>query len=491
MYGRISLASIAVCCALASPASSATPVTTGPGTHPQVAVDATGAGYVTWIHSVAAASTFRYCKLPAAAKACTAPFSFADAQRDEDGGYPLLAPGGRVLLVEARGVAPNRVKLLWSSSDGGATFSGPTQIGTFAANGGNIAGRALYAPVGAIGLAAESIMTIGEIAATTAPFQATGTTAGTSPAVADLTPNVSADIALQGPALIAVLGDFVSVKSSIYIGPIPATLASLNAPASWSPPATIGPRSGANLETSLVSGPGGVYLGYAVPSATPGFADFVMRRAGGAGWGPPTVVAAKASKPDLHEDPSGRLHALWTDTAGLHYRYTTNAANTVWSAPQTIATGVSFGFPRLAVNADGKGWAVWGDGTNVQAVPLSKVVSTYSGATRPTTSSGFGGTYNLRVPKGCVSPGQRFRVTLTWKRQKRKGNLFVKVRRSDFYLGSRVLRRDTKAPYVHTYTVAVTQAPGSNITLRARAFIKVRRGTSPKKSIRATVRVCS
>ena len=184
--------------------------------------------------------------------------------------------------------------------------------------------------------------------------------------------NVSADIALQGPALIAVLGDFVSVKSSIYIGPIPATLASLNAPASWSPPATIGPRSGANLETSLVSGPGGVYLGYAVPSATPGFADFVMRRAGGAGWGPPTVVAAKASKPDLHEDPSGRLHALWTDTAGLHYRYTTNAANTVWSAPQTIATGVSFGFPRLAVNADGKGWAVWGDGTNVQAVPLSR-----------------------------------------------------------------------------------------------------------------------
>ena len=214
------------------------------------------------------------------------------------------------------------------------------------------------------------------------------------------------------------------MKASIYVGPIPGTLGSLNAPASWSPPQTIGPRSAANLETSLVSGPGGVYLGYAVDSAASGFADFVVRRAGGAGWGAPTTVAAKASKPDLHEDPAGRLHALWTDVAGLHYRYTTDAANTVWSAPQTIASGQAFGFPRLAVNADGKGWAVWANGTNVQAVPLSKVAPpapVYSGATRPTTTSGFGGTYNFRVPKGCVSPGQRFRVTLTSKRQKRKG----------------------------------------------------------------------
>jgi hypothetical protein len=90
-----------------------------------------------------------------------------------------------------------------------------------------------------------------------------------------------------------------------------------------------------------------------------------------------------------------------------------------------------------------------------------------------------------------VSAGQRFRVTLTWKRQKRKANLFVKVRRSDFYLGSRVVKADTRVPFVHTYSVRVTQEPGSTITLRARAFIKVKRGKSPKKSIRAKVRVCS
>jgi hypothetical protein len=241
-----------------------------------------------------------------------------------------------------------------------------------------------------------------------------------------------------------------------------------------------------------VSGAGGVYVGYEVDSpSAPGFADFVVRRAGGAGWGAPTVVAPKAAKPDLHEDPAGRLHALWTDTAGLHYRYTTDTANTVWSAPQTLVAGETFGFPRLAVNADGNGWAVWSDGTNVRGVPLSKAVQTYSGPNSNVKTSGSGATYTLGVPKGCVTPGQRFRVTLKWKRQKRKGNLFVKVRRADFYLGSKVLRVDTKVPYVHTYTVAVTQAPGSTITLRARAFIKVKHGTSPKKSIRAKVRVCS
>ena len=81
-------------------------------------------------------------------------------------------------------------------------------------------------------------------------------------------------------------------------------------------------------------------------------------------------------------------------------------------------------------------------------------------------------------------------MRLTWKRQKRKGNLFVKVRRADFYLGSRVIKVDTRVPFVHTYNVTVTQRPGSTIALRARAFIKVKRGKSPKKSIRAKVRVC-
>ena len=88
--------------------------------------------------------------------------------------------------------------------------------------------------------------------------------------------------------------------------------------------------------------------------------------------------------------------------------------------------------------------------------------------------------YTLGVPRDCVQPGQRFRVTLKWKRKKRKGSLFVKVNRTDFYLATKVVKKDTKVPYVHTYTVLVTQPRGSAINLRARAFIKVRRGKAPR-----------
>jgi hypothetical protein len=71
-------------------------------------------------------STLQYCKVPATATACTAPFSYADADQDVVGGYALLPGVGRVLLVDARGVSPTIRKLLWTSADGGASFGGPT-----------------------------------------------------------------------------------------------------------------------------------------------------------------------------------------------------------------------------------------------------------------------------------------------------------------------------------------------------------------------------
>ena len=57
------------------------------------------------------------------------------------------------------------------------------------------------------------------------------------------------------------------------------------------------------------------------------------------------------------------------------------------------------------------------------------------GATKTKTATVAGAKISFGVPKGCVNPGQTFTVTLTWKKQKRKGNRFVKVRRADFYIG--------------------------------------------------------
>src|SRR5205823_18917 len=165
-------------------------------------------------------------------------------------------------------------------------------------------------------------------------------------------------------------------------------------------PALVGPRSAANTETVLASGPSGIFLGYEV-DAPAGQANFVASGFNGTGWTSPTVIATQSVHPDLYEDAGGSLRAVWKDTAGL-----------------------------------------------------------------------------------------RFRVTLRWKRQRRKGNLFVKVRRTDFYLGAKRLKIDLRAPFLYTYRVLVTQPAGSTITVRARAFIKVKRGKSPKKSLRVKVGVC-
>ncbi len=83
-------------------------------------------------------------------------------------------------------------------------------------------------------------------------------------------------------------------------------------------------------------------------------------------------------------------------------------------------------------------------------------------------------------------------MRLTWKKQKKKGNVFVKVSRTDFYVGAKRSKIDRKAPFTQTLKRALASAkPGSSVTVRARAFIKVKKGKSPKKSIRATIKVCT
>jgi hypothetical protein len=482
----LTVLTLSTCCAvLALPSSAgAAVVAAGAGTTPRVAVDANGVGYLTWVET--GSSTLRYCRLPATATACTAPFSYADADQDVVGGYALLPGDGRVLLVDARGVSPSIRKLLWTSTDGGVSFGAPTLIAGMAVNGDNIGSGAAYVPAGTLGLAEPSVFTLGQLLGTSAPFQASGLGPGTATPTAELTPNVSASFSVDGATLIAVLSSFDQISWTRYAGPVPASPDTLNNAANWTPPAVIGPRAAAQLETRVVSGPGGIYVGYAIQAAA-GSDAFVIRRFDGAGWGAPTTIATNVDAPDLFEDPTGRLHAIWAGAGGLHYRSTTNTSNTAWDAPQTVATGDNFAFARLAVNAAGNGWATWAGNTGVKAIPLHGV---YSGPQSVVQTSGFGATYKLGIPKRCVAPGQRFRVTLSWRRQKRKGNLFVKVKRADFYLGTTRLRKDTSAPFVHTYDVRVTQRPGSTLRLRARAFIKVKHGTTPKKSIFAKVKVC-
>ena len=107
------------------------------------------------------------------------------------------------------------------------------------------------------------------------------------------------------------------------------------------------------------------------------------------------------------------------------------------------------------------------------------------------TASVPGAKISFGVPNSCVKAGSTFKVTLTWKKQKRKGNKFVKVRRADFYIGSKRVKIDKKAPFTQTLKVKAGTKAGSTITVKARAYVKVTKGKSPTKSISSKIKVCS
>ena len=104
-----------------------------------------------------------------------------------------------------------------------------------------------------------------------------------------------------------------------------------------------------------------------------------------------------------------------------------------------------------------------------------------------------GAKLTVSVPKACVPAGSTFKVTLSFKKIKKKGATFIKVFKTDFYIGTKIVKHDTKAPFAQRLTVKVGTKSGSKITVRARAFMKVRHpkhGKFPTKSIRTTVTVC-
>jgi hypothetical protein len=101
-----------------------------------VVTDTTGNGYVTWLHTAMPDDTTVFCKLPPGSTRCAHPITLALPPGDATSGTPgqpfavlagIGAPPGTVFVVENRYVANDTV--IWRSTDGGQTFSGPDDIG--------------------------------------------------------------------------------------------------------------------------------------------------------------------------------------------------------------------------------------------------------------------------------------------------------------------------------------------------------------------------
>ena len=82
-------------------------------------------------------------------------------------------------------------------------------------------------------------------------------------------------------------------------------------------------------------------------------------------------------------------------------------------------------------------------------------------------------------------------MRLGFKRAKKKGNVWIKPFRVDFSVAGKLVRKVTRAPFFATIKVRPQAAKGSFVEVRARAFIKVHHGKTPKKSMRVRIPVCT
>lgn len=507
--------------AAAGTAHAAAPFTAGSGLDPDVAVSAAGTGHVVW--TTPDPGQVGYCRVPAGAASCDVTTMLAfpgGASAHENGAFAFTPSATKVVVVAGcwacgGGGITDRV-FRWISLDGGASFGAATEI-TGASSFDLSSGHGAWLDD------ANLFLGVG------------GSKLRAMPPAADATVTHSSFFTNYGPdvarvpgtsTLVTAVNDLETVRYAVYSGP-GLTANALNAQANWSVPQDLPAPEGDNEASGLSAGPSGLYLHYRwfVPNDN----HVGLRRFDPAAktFGAPRYLEgddpiddAGADDPDTTVDGSGRVHAVWRslyDAGRLRYTVS-DPTGTTFTTPATLAKHEPFQHPRVAAGPDGHGFAVWtgigggsvrvvaldpqpesaatGGGAGTPPAPTTTPPSTpptpsrtpparrTAKATVPGASLAFG------VPAACVAPGRTFTVTLTWKKQRRKGNVFVKVRRADFFIGAKRVKIDTQAPFRQTLRVTASAKAGSTIGLRARAFIKVKRGTAPTKSLRTTIRVC-
>ena len=532
---RTTLAATAIALlSTAATAAAATPFTAGTGSDPDVAVTPNGTGFVAY--TIDSPHRVQICRVTRGTDACaaTTTLTFPNGASAQEAGEPqVFAVSDTKIVVTAAcwqcGTPADTTNRLWKfvSTDGGASFGAGTEIGRSASgndafNDGNaqadwredLDGGTLVSAKGGR-VAAYNTFTDTSTVTFASGIQyrpSVGRVPGTGRAVA-----VASDLGIIR----------FGYTTSALANP---TRAQLNSAANWTTGVQLSAAGVDAQEPSLAGGPSGLFVGYErlLPD------QFLVQKFNPATntFGPAIAIQgsnaidSSIQYPYLYQDPAGRLHGIWralTDPRRLRYTVSTDGGAS-FSTARSLVSGETVLDPQMAAASDGYGLVAYetvggttvrvvrldpftDDGTSGTTPPSTTPPGTttttpdplvvgypgplYPGPKRTVTTTVPGAELGLDVPKGCVRPGQKFRVTLRFRKQRRKGNLFVKVRRVDFSQGTKLKLRDRKAPFTYTFKVQASQKPGSSVTVRARAFIKVTRGKAPKKSIKTTVKVCA
>jgi hypothetical protein len=503
-------AALLVAAVASTPAAAAgpEPITIGTGVNPRATVTPNGTAHVVWSIPVRGSDSAAvgYCRLRPYAAACdrTQVLLFPKLGLAKSGGdVTIQADGDNALRIVsacygcAIGDAQEGIQR-WVSSDAGTTFTPEPALGGTPTNAGmGPDGITLGNGVYVTPADGDRIIARPGMPDTTAIDAAAGASFVHSPSIVQVPGQVK---------LVYATSDLFGIRTALYLG-TDFEAATLMNPGSWI--VDIGlpkPESGIR-EPRLTAGAAGVWLSYEqkvplddhvlIRRFDPVKNTFsVARTLEGPGDEDASLDGASSA-----QDAGGRLHVVWRSTLDDRYlRYTRSSAGgaSFQSPPATLARGEVFANPEVAAGPGGAGWAVWHgiSDSAIRALPFDAPAgssTTTGGGTDPTRVirvSVPGATVRFSVPSGCVRRGGTFRVRLSWKRVKKKNNVFVKITRTDFYVGTKVAKRDRKAPFVQTLKVPSTAVRGGSLSVRARAFIKVKRGKSPKKSIRATIKIC-
>ena len=352
-------------------ATAATPFQlTAVGGDAQVAVDGAGTGHFVWNEGKSGEpDVTHYCQVPRGGMACTVSQTFVPAGSSPTNNVDFDGPkvfviGGAVTVMTKRccgGFPPGRGEavIIYTSTDGGATF-GPQQVVGDA----NIAGDAIVGPGGRLSTISD-VVTGGTFyqAHTPGTYNEFDANLGDGPSQ-----SYSGSLALiDANTPIATFDDLDTTFWRRYTG-----TGDPNDVANWTPTTAVGPGE----EGRLAYGPSGVWLLYR--TGTPGDSTYVQRAFTGTGWGTPAPVTETGGPifADFFQDPAGRHHAVWLDgPRRLVYRRSNADGVTYGLVTELDGSSSSHFHLEVAAGADGEGWVVWdanSDTSFVRAVALEE-----------------------------------------------------------------------------------------------------------------------
>jgi len=400
--------------AMPAAAQGATPFTAGSGVAPSVAVGPDGMGHIAWITTGANAQV-GYCRVSPDGGACnrTEILNFGGATEAQRAGSKprIFTPAPNKVVIVAGcwdcGGGIFDWTFRWISENNGASFS-PTVIGS----GPETSGHGTWLDESSIYVGTHS-----SSVKAAAPDLSEGVQYATG-GIFVFTPEVARVPGAQ--KLVAATNDLDVVKYGVFKGPT-LSVANINNVVNWETDKTLPGPEPDNSDTALNSGPNGVFLSYMNFVANDN--HVALRRfdpATNTFGGPVYVEGAdpidnkSLRDPDSFQDPSGRIHAVWSTLHnGGRLRYTvSDPGAAAFSAAATLAKSEGFYEPEIAAGANGRGFVTWTPGTTgaIRVVPI--LPEAESGAATPpppdTTSPRVTG---FDVGDTTLRPGQKTKFT--------------------------------------------------------------------------------